>query len=44
MGVKGELRVHFNTQVGDRCGKGDVLARESDTGDGGKAELMWCAN
>ena len=33
--------LHFNTQVGDRCGRGDVLARESDTGDVGGAELMW---
>ena len=22
----------------------DVLTREGDTGDGGRAELMWCAN
>ena len=44
VGVKGELRVHFNTQVGDRCREGDVLAGKSDAGDGGGAELMWCAN
>ena len=36
VGVKGELRVHFNTQVGDRCGKGDFFARESDIGYGGR--------
>ena len=44
VGVKGELGVHFNTQVGDRCGKGDVLTREGDTGDGGRVKLMWRAN
>ncbi len=44
VGVKGELRVNFNTQVGDRGRKGDVLAREGDAGDGGGAELMWGAN
>jgi hypothetical protein len=41
VGVIVQLLVHFNTQVGDRCGRGDVLARESDTGDVGGAELMW---
>ena len=44
MGVKIKLWVHFNTEVGDGCGKGDVLAREGDIGDGGGAELMWRAN
>ena len=44
MGVKSELRVNLNTQVGDRSRTGDVLAREGDTGDGGGTELMWGAN
>ena len=44
VGVKGELRVHFNTQIGDRGRKGDVLSGEEDTVDGRKAELMWCSN
>lgn len=34
MWVKGKVRIHFDTQIIDRCGKGDILARESDTGDG----------
>ena len=44
VGVIVQLLVHFNTQVGDRCGRGNVLARESDIGDVGGAELMWCAD
>lgn len=42
--VKGMLRVDFNSQIGDRCRKGNVLVRESDTGDGGRAELVRCVN
>lgn len=44
MGVKSELRIRFYTQFGDRCGQGDALAKESDTGDDGRAEMVWCAN
>ena len=44
VGVVIYLLVHFNTQVGVRCGRGNVLARESDIGDVGGAELMWRAN
>ena len=31
VGVIVQLPVHFNTQVGDRCGRGNVSAGESDT-------------
>lgn len=40
MGVKGKLRGHFNTHIGDIFRKGDVPASKSDISDVGRTELV----
>ena len=37
-----QLLVHFNTQVGDGCGRGNVLARESVIGCGRSGADVVC--